>query len=193
MRKTLHIHMLIQLLGFSHPKDLFQSNIIPDTFRRLWLFMASVSFRSTEGYAVNTEETMSEVAKQQLLPLTKKQCGMIGEDRVRAAHKAQLLARDVSATPITKETIRQMFDCTSQMHANTVLSASPWSARSVVEMALAIRKAGNHVCRPDVYHKGRMGRKGFCRMLFWRWARSLDTKTKKPVARTIHGLELHPR
>ena len=79
MRTALHIHMLIQLLRFSHPWDLFQSNTIPETFRRLWYFVASMSFTSTEGYAAypKTAEAMSALSTQPLLPLTKKQCGMI--------------------------------------------------------------------------------------------------------------------
>ena len=51
MRKALHIHMLIQLLGFMHPDDLFGRDYLQDTFRRLWYFVASISFRSTEGFA----------------------------------------------------------------------------------------------------------------------------------------------
>ena len=38
MRKALHIHMLIQLLGFSHPQDLFGSNVLPDTFSAAVVF-----------------------------------------------------------------------------------------------------------------------------------------------------------
>ena len=30
MRKALHIHMLIQLLGFSHPEDIFRENVLPE-------------------------------------------------------------------------------------------------------------------------------------------------------------------
>ena len=45
------MHMLIQLLGFTHPQDLFATDVLPDTFRRLWYFVASISFRSTEGFS----------------------------------------------------------------------------------------------------------------------------------------------
>ena len=51
MRKALHIHMLIQILGFSHPEDLFRDDFLPDVFRRLWYYVASISFRSTEAFA----------------------------------------------------------------------------------------------------------------------------------------------
>ena len=32
MRKALHIHMLVQLLGFSHPDDLFKTDLLETTF-----------------------------------------------------------------------------------------------------------------------------------------------------------------
>ncbi len=42
MRKALHVHMLVYLLGFSHPQDLFgSSDLLTQTFRRLWYFVAS--------------------------------------------------------------------------------------------------------------------------------------------------------
>ena len=56
MRKALHIHMLVYLVGFAHPDDIFSSNTLPDVFRRLWYFVASVSFRSTEGFAAYLKE-----------------------------------------------------------------------------------------------------------------------------------------
>ena len=56
MRKALHLHMLIQLLGFAHPQDLFANDVLPDTFRRLWHYVASICFRSTEAFAAYTNE-----------------------------------------------------------------------------------------------------------------------------------------
>ena len=47
-----------------------------------------------------------------------------------------------------------------------MVDAAAWSARAVRYVALFTRKTGNHVCRPDVCHKGRIGKRGFCRMLF---------------------------
>ena len=83
MRKALHIHMLIQLLGFAHPQDLFGSDVLPDTFKRLWYYVASICFRSTEAFAVyvNEDTAMEKLASLPLLPLSKKQRGIIGETR----------------------------------------------------------------------------------------------------------------
>ena len=51
MRKALHEHMLIQLLGFAHPQDIFGNEVLPNIFVRLWYFVASISFRSRQHNA----------------------------------------------------------------------------------------------------------------------------------------------
>ena len=77
MRKALHIHMLVQLLGFAHPDDILGAGSLPDIFKRLWYFVASVSFRSTEGFAnyLGEEQGTKALAGQPLLPLTKNREG----------------------------------------------------------------------------------------------------------------------
>ena len=40
MRKALHVHMLVQLIGFAHPLDIFEKHNLPKTFRRVWYFVA---------------------------------------------------------------------------------------------------------------------------------------------------------
>ena len=47
MREALRIHMLVQLLGFSHPEEVFANEGLAVVVRRLWYFAASISFRST--------------------------------------------------------------------------------------------------------------------------------------------------
>ena len=92
MRKALHILMLMQRVGFAHPEDLFGRDLLPDVFRRLWYFVASICFRSTEGFAdyLSEKSAMDTLAKMPLLPLIKKQRGMIGEVRASDSMKAQL-------------------------------------------------------------------------------------------------------
>ena len=181
MRKALHLHMLIQLLGFSHPQDLLGTNIIPDTFRRLWYFVASISFRSTEAFATFTNEdaATNRLASLPLLPLTKKQRGMIGEARVRESFKAQMAARGITIMPESRKEPPQRLCFTSNMHGDNTLDASTWAANAIEEVAGSTARTGNHVCRPDVCHKGRIGRMGFCRMFYWHWARFADDK-KRP-------------
>eukprot|EP00973_Karenia_brevis_P080236 11130315-Karenia_brevis.AAC.1 len=85
--------MLVQLLGVSHPDDLFNNDFLPTVFPRLWYFVASISFRSIEAFAhyLRVPEAMSGL--REMLPLTKKQCNMIDEERVQECMKAQLQAR----------------------------------------------------------------------------------------------------
>ena len=101
MRKALHIHMLVQLLGFAHPQDIFGTDVLADTFRRVWYFVASICFRSTEAFAgyLRDESATRALQLEPLLPLTKKQSGMIGEARVRESYKAQLHARGLHVAP----------------------------------------------------------------------------------------------
>ena len=85
MRKALHIHMLIQLHGFSHPRDLFADGQFVERCRRMWYFVASICFQSTEAYAEYTKEGSAfQVLRQEpLLSVTQKQRSMIGEVRTK--------------------------------------------------------------------------------------------------------------
>ena len=57
---------LIQLVGFSHPDDLFRDNGFSDVVKRLWYFVASVCFRSTEAFAgyLHVEDAMHACTTQ---------------------------------------------------------------------------------------------------------------------------------
>ena len=92
LRKALHFHCMIQLFGFSHPRDLFRDGAFVERFRRMWYYVASIVFRSTEGYAAYTHEHAAFEALQQepLLPITPKQRGMIGKERADQSIHAQL-------------------------------------------------------------------------------------------------------
>ena len=194
MRKALHIHMLVQLLGFAHPDDIIGSEVLPVVFRRVWYYVASICFRSPEAFAqyLNEPAAMEALREQPLLPLTKKQRGMIGEVRVREAQQAQLRARGLEAAVDMLECKQQMSYFPSAVHGDDQINASTWARSVVADVATATRKTGNHVCRPDVCHKGRIGRRGFCRMYYWHWARCEHAK-KETVSKMMHGLQLHPR
>ena len=190
MRKALHIHMLVQLLGMSHPRDIFGNNVVEDTFRKVWYFVASISFRSSEAFArhLHTPAAMNTLAERELLPLTPKQRGMIGDDRVREAVAAQLEARGVTPTSHRPVRAPPMRYFTSDTHKNDTCSAEAWATHTTQEVLSGTMKTGNHVCRPDVCHKGSVGRKGFCRMFFWHWCRHVEEK--RIVAKRSHGLKL---
>ena len=194
MRKALHLHMLIQLVGFSHPEDLFKDNIVPDLFKRLWYFVASISFRSTEAFAdyLHVEEAVQALQAEPLLPLTKKQRGMIGAERTQESMRAQLQSRGLQEMPAIVSAPSTVSYTVSTIHSTPVVDARDWSRRAVRAVAASTRKTGNHVCRPDVCYKGSIGKKGFCRMGFWHWCQFTNNKGTQ-VAQRSHGLPLQPR
>ena len=60
------------------------------------------------------------------------------------------------------------------------------------DVSAATARTGNHVCRADVCHKGRIGKLGFCRMLFWHWAKFTKENGEAGATRR-HGLPLQAR
>ncbi|MDA8582584.1 hypothetical protein N9L68_00095 [bacterium] len=150
-------------------------------------------YRNTKGFAdcLNNPGAMQALRRIPLLPLTKKQRGMIGEERVLQSTKAQLRARGLSCAPAALDQTHEVSYFPSSFHGDPRVGAAAWSARVVRDVALCTRKTGNHVCRPDVCHRGRIGKRGCCRMLFWNWCRRKDMK-KGHVAQMRHGLELQP-
>ena len=194
MRKALHIHMLVQLLGFTHPDDLFGRGILEDTFKRVWYFVASICFRSTEAFAnyLQSDSAMETLQELPLLPLTQKQRGMIGEERSRASMIAQLRGRGLDAPVVSTRAAENMPFFPSSKSSDPTVNASVWSAAAVREVQHRTQKTGNHVCKAAVCHKGRIGKNGFCRMFFWHWSRHVDEKSKE-VAKRMHGLLLQSR
>ena len=51
MRKMLHLHMLVQLHGFSHPDDIFRRGQLEQRIKAVWAFVASICFGSSEALA----------------------------------------------------------------------------------------------------------------------------------------------
>ena len=116
---------------------------------------------------------------------------MVGPKRTRETEAAQLAARGMSRNPPADATARQVSYVPSSIHGDASLSSAAYAAAAITDVATMTRKAGgNHVCRPDVCHKGHIGRKGFCRMYFWHWARSVN-KVGQASAVRQHGLLLH--
>ena len=58
------------------------------------------------------------------------------------------------------------------------LSSDEWASKAVVHFNTSFRSCGNHVCSKRVCYKGKWGRKGFCRMLYWHWKRCTNKQGK---------------
>ena len=194
MRKALHIHMLVQLLGFAHPLDLFGHGRMQDVVRRCWYFAASICFRSTEAFShyLNEPHAARVLRSEPLLPVTKKQRLLVGEERAAESLRQQLQARGLSAPPDTTELRAPLRFFVPHAYGDECLPSGTWAATAVRDVSTATARTGNHVCRKDVCYKGRIGKKGFCRMLFWHWAKVVkDTGEVGAVRR--HGLPLQQR
>jgi hypothetical protein len=117
---------------------------------------------------------------------------MIGESRTQEVRRAQLAARglpDLPPVPVSRPTVR---DYVPSLYGDDAVPSSTWAAHAVVEINAGVLKTGNHVCRAEVCHKGRIGQQGFCRMQFWHWVRYTNEKGQ-PAARRTHGNQLQPR
>ena len=157
---------------------------------------------------------MDALSRAPLLPLTVKQRGMIGESRVREALAAQLRGRGMAEPTPPAEIARQSFCTWSPKSYKTAnLSSAEYAAAAVKDVHASTLSFGNHVCRADVCHKGRLGRLGFCRMLYWNWCAVQKNEKKntehrdsinatdkesnlsgaKFVAKRKHGLSLQSR
>ena len=194
MRKALHIHMLVQLLVFAHPADIFAHGRIHDAVRQCWYFAASICFRSTEAFAhyLREPDAMSVLRAEPLLSLTMKQRLLVGEERAAESMKHQLRARGLSEPPATTEARAPPRFFVPATYGTEALPSPTWAAAAVRDVSAATARTGNHVCRKDVCYKGRIGKLGFCRMLFWHWAKVV----KGPgdvVAVRRHGLPLQQR
>ena len=141
---------------------------------------------------MNDYAAMEKLAALPLLPLTPKQRGMLGEARVGASFQAQKEAQGISQAPDFQTATPQSLYFPSKLYSNGTDSLSIWAAQVTAEVASLAARTHNHVCRPDVCHKGRIGKMGFCRMYYWHWARFMDEKGALRATRN-HGLELVPR
>ncbi len=86
----------------------------------------------------------------------------------------------------------QMVYYVPELYGDVEASSGSWAAKSTRELCAATRKTGNHVCRSDVCHKGKIGRYGFCRLGYWHWVRGVSAKGE-PTAVRAHGLSLQSR
>ena len=158
--------MLIQLHGFSDPRELFADARFAERFRNMWYFAASICFRGTESYAdyMAMDSAFEAMQREPLLPLTPKQRGMIGSDSAEESLQAQIRARRLIGVPKQTEAPRKPVYYMPDFYGDADVTASDRAAQSTRELCAATRKTGSHVCRSDVCHKGKVGRYGFCRL-----------------------------
>ena len=71
MRLTEHLHMLVQSLGFQHPRSYFESADFCTLFRRVWSYFASVCFTAVEAWAgrMSVPDAMRAARNEPLIPI----------------------------------------------------------------------------------------------------------------------------
>ena len=136
---------------------------------------------------------MTALQTSPIMPVTQKQRGLIGDTRADASNAAQLSARGLKKMLPAVSIRREPFVYwTPERYNDRSISSSTWAAEATHDVNAGCLKCGNHECRRDVCYKGRIGKQGFCRMLFWHWGLYTDKKNQSR-ARHAHGQLLQPR
>ena len=71
--------------------------------------------------------------------------------------KAQLAARGLQEAPFATGIKRELRYYVPSLYADPKVDSGTWAAHAVVEVNTSVAKTGNHVCRAEVCHKGRIG------------------------------------
>ena len=95
MRMTEHLHMMIQILGLSHPRQFFRSGHFVDLFRRVWSYFASICFTSQEAFATSfgSTDAVATLRNAPLMPVKPKQREHLGVARAEECAASQQEAR----------------------------------------------------------------------------------------------------
>ena len=95
MRLTEHLHMLIQIFPFTHPRTYYESRAFKDAFRRIWSYFASVSFTSVEALAarLGAPSAWAAAKDSHLLPVALAQQKLLGSTAAEESFTAQMKAR----------------------------------------------------------------------------------------------------
>ena len=151
-------------------------------------------FATPEAYAVflNEDAAMRALKTAPLVPFTEKQVNMIGPKREQESIRAQLQARGMEEQ-CSEESLQKVSFPPWQLdfYGDSKLSASEWAERSCLDNLAGTQKIGNHSCIPEVCHKGRTGKEGFCRMGYWFWA--WVRREAKSLWKRFHGKRIITR
>lgn len=183
-----HAHMLIHLLGFQHPEDLFDHADFHQTFSNAWQYFASISFASPEAFAryVGGTTALQALHTAPVLPVTPKQCELLGPNLATEILARQRRAR-LPTTPQTpppdheRPTIHpDAIPWPHSVHTDCD-NYDAWAATSALLANQAAIAFGNHVCLPATCHK--RGKK-YCRMLYWHWSQRAQKNNATKLHRT---------
>ena len=233
LRKSLHLHALMGMVGFINPEALFDRTDVAATFVRVWRYVSSLYFRGPEAFAhmTGSSEAMAALSEEPLLPMKSAQKSMVDSDYVAECEDAQRRARGLEPVRSTSVSVPVQAPCaassSSPSHGDGCLlgavstlscvrpridsplvyeslapmwlrdaemCSSAWSARAAKHFNTAYRACGNHTCLPHVCFKGKYGKKGLCRMMYWHWRERPSRQDRsRLVLKRLKGLRLQPR
>ena len=182
MRKTQHYHAMFGVLGYRTPAQLFESGLLRETLVRIWKYAVSITYRSPEAYAAQNKnrEAMEALKEEPQIGFSQSQKELIGESYYQQSLQAQAEARGLNSGAIIMQKEKRAYEALPPVWLNDdKMSAEEWSKRAVVRFNTSFRSCGNHVCQKRVCLKGKLGRKGLCRMMYFRYVERLGTKKRK--------------
>jgi len=198
LRKALHLHALLGVVGCRDLEKLLLGSDIATTFVSVWQYVASVCFRSPEAFAAHcqSDAALEQLSKEELIPLSEAQKESVAPQYAFECTKQQKLARglDTASTSVPKGVKRPYEPIGPKWLADASLTPDQWSSQAVCHFNTSFRACGNHKCMPRVCLKGKHGKKGLCRFLFWHWCLKPSRKdAMKQVIKRIKGRKLVAR
>jgi hypothetical protein len=153
---------------------------------------------SPEAFAsqCGTGAGMEALQTAPIMSLNPKQRERLTSEEIEATRSSQLLARGLDPKSAHTDNIVQtpFVNWIPSALGDASLPAKKWEPQACRQVNAGGLKLGCHVCRTRVCSSKHHGIPGvFCRMLFWRWRKVFDKKTKKKVYKRFHGRELCPR
>ena len=154
MRKTEHVHALLQVLGFRNPRQYFLSGDFVHLFRQVWSYVASVSFTSQEACATHLSPSrgLHILRGEPLMPVLPGQASKIGNVVAQEYEQFQREARGLRAVPAATSSTKPVVAASSvfsswtpQAYGDRSLSSDAWARYAVRDCNHGSILNANHV------------------------------------------------
>jgi hypothetical protein len=167
-RWSLHLHLLLSILGFKHPEDL--RKLLTEDFaagvRQIWAWISTKYWCSPEGFASYLAEpaALDALRSAKLVPwkqarpsrgavgqrelLERKPCGV---DRIAQTLECQLAARGIPEEEAGAERPRSRFQWTTpDFYRDEHLSSPEWAAKCSLDFNAGVIDSGTGDGHPNV-------------------------------------------
>ena len=209
MRGSLHTHLLLHLLAFQTPQELFRRfhQNWKELEACLWRWTKSILFTSIEALPAYLDEpaVLATLQELQPLPYTDENKRQLGESA--SQHLATAASNWAPASPTCLPAAcstgtwfdprpaavqeQPKFRDWTPGYAASHLPSAEWGKLLLFDFRHSAVACCLHECRPATCHKGFLGKLGFCRLGYWRWE-NLTPDDDTHLWRRAHGMALHP-